>query len=152
MKGNYMSHRHTAFLLAGSLWLAAACLAQGTLQVKQSAEPNLTEEQQKEFLLNAKVVGSKQSSKGITHPSDLTLSEGELTHLASFNTVDEHKEEMHFDDGHTELNFVDSYHYNIAAYELAKLVGMSDVIPVYVERQWNGKKGFSVLVHTQEVG
>jgi len=59
---------------------------------------------------------------------------------------------MHFDDGHTELNFVDSYHYNIAAYELAKLVGMSDVIPVYVERQWNGKKGFSVLVHTQEVG
>ncbi len=48
---------------------------------------------------------------------------------------------MTFADGRTELNFVDSYHYNIAAYELAKLAGTNDMIPVTVERRWNGQTG-----------
>ena len=39
------------------------------------------------------------------------------------------------------LNFVDSYKYNIAAYELAALVGMDNMVPVYVERRWNGHLG-----------
>ena len=35
--------------------------------------PNLTKDQIKQFLLTAKVVKSKQSSKGITNPWRLTL-------------------------------------------------------------------------------
>jgi hypothetical protein len=136
-----MFYARTSFLLALSLWLSAACLAQGPLLGSQRNEPNVTEEQQKEFLLNAKVVGSKQLGKGITHPWRLTLSDGNLTHDAAFQPVDEHKQEMQFVDGRTEFNFVDSYHYDIAGYELAKLVGMSDMIPVTVERKWNGQMG-----------
>jgi hypothetical protein len=40
-----------------------------------------------------------------------------------------------------EINFVDSYKYNIAAYILAGMLGLNDLVPVYVERTCNGKKG-----------
>ena len=43
----------------------------------------------KQFLLNARVVNSRQSSKGITNPWRLTLSDGTVTHEASFQSVDE---------------------------------------------------------------
>jgi len=107
----------------------------------QVAEPKLTEDQQTEFLLHADVVNSKQLGKGITHSWRLTLSNGELTHDAAFQPVYERKTEMRFSDGHTELNFIDSYHYDIAGYELAKLLGMSDMVPVTVARNWNGQTG-----------
>ena len=45
---------------------------------------------------------------------------------------------MQFNDGHVEINFVDSYKYNIAAYGIAELLGLDDMMPVYVERKWNG--------------
>ena len=41
----------------------------------------------------------------------------------------------------TELNFVDSYKYNIAAYEIARLLDLDHMMPVYVERRWNGQIG-----------
>ena len=48
---------------------------------------------------------------------------------------------MAYGDGHTEINFKDSYHFNIAAYRLARLLGMDNMIPVYLERKWNGNSG-----------
>ena len=39
-------------------------------------------------------------------------------------------------DGHTEMNFVDSYKYNLAAYQLAEMLGVEDMLPVYVERKY----------------
>jgi hypothetical protein len=103
-------------------------------------EPTLSKEQIKQFLLTAKVVGSKSASKGITGTSRLTLSDGTVTHDASFQGVDEHKPVKQLAMG-TELNFVDSYKYNIAAYALAELIGMDDMLPVYVERKWKGQAG-----------
>ncbi len=105
-----------------------------------SDEPTLTKEQIKQFLLSAKVMNSRRSKKGITHPWRLTLSDGTVTHDASFQSIDEHKASMQLDAG-TELNFVDSYKYNIAAYELAELLGLDDMLPVYVERKWQGNVG-----------
>jgi hypothetical protein len=128
-------------LFVVSACLAAVSLAQRPAEGGPGDEPSLTEDQKQQFLLNAKVVNSKQLGKGTTHPWRLTLSDGQVTHDAAFQPIDEHKSVMKFDDGRTELNFVDSYHYNIAAYELAKLVGMDDMIPVYVERRWNGQVG-----------
>jgi hypothetical protein len=104
-------------------------------------EPTLTKEQIKQFLLTAKVVNSHEAKKGVTHTSRLTLSDGTLTHDASFQPIDEHKTEYKFADGHSEMNFVDSYKYNIAAYGLAELLGMDDMLPVYVERKWEGHVG-----------
>jgi hypothetical protein len=104
-------------------------------------DPTLSKEQMREFLLKAKVVTSKHTRKGITDPWRLTLSDGTVTHEGVFQAIDEHKTSMQFADGHTEFNFVDSYKYNIAAYELADLLGMDNMIPMYVERKWNGHVG-----------
>jgi hypothetical protein len=86
------------------------------------------------------VVKSQQSNKGITNPWRLTLTDGTVTHDASFQPIDEHKARMETIRG-TELAFVDSYKYNIAAYRLAELLGIDDMLPVYVERSWEGKSG-----------
>lgn len=104
-------------------------------------EPALSKEQIKQFLLTAKVTGSRPASKGITSTFRLTLSDGTVTHDAHFQPVDEHKPMMKFSDGRTEMNFVDSYKNNLAAYALAELIGFDDMMPVYVERKVNGKMG-----------
>ena len=108
--------------------------------LKAASDPP-SKEEIKQFLLSARVVNSRQSTKGITNPWRLTLSDGAVTHDASFQSVDEHKTRMEFDDGHVELDFVDSYKYNLAAYRLAELLGLEDIMPVYVERKWNGRSG-----------
>jgi hypothetical protein len=127
------------FLRLRLILVAVVCLTCGLLAVAAD-EPTLTKEQIKQFLATAKVVNSRQSAKGITGTSRLTLSDGTVTHDASFQAIDEHKSEMKLA-MNTELNFVDSYKYNIAAYALAELIGMDDMLPVYVERKWAGKTG-----------
>jgi hypothetical protein len=101
----------------------------------------LTKEQIKQFLQTAEVIKSKPSPRGVTHPLRLTLSNGTITHDASFQSIDEHKSETKLESGKVEINFVDSYKYNIAAYQLAELLGLDDMLPVYVERKWQGKTG-----------
>jgi hypothetical protein len=113
--------------------LATFCLAQ--------EEAQLTPEQQQEFLLNAKVIRQRQTSTGTTSPYRLTLTDGQITHDALFQPVEERRPFKQFSSGKSEINFVDSYLYNLAAYELAKLLGMDDMLPVTVLRQWNGKPG-----------
>jgi hypothetical protein len=110
-------------------------------QNNASTEPKLTEEQEKQFLLHAKVIKSRQTSRGVTNPWRLTLTDGTLTHDAIFQPIDERKPVFQGSDGHSELNFRDSYHFNIAGYEVAKLLGLDNMVPVYVERKWNGNGG-----------
>jgi hypothetical protein len=118
---------------------AVVCLT-CTRFVPASGEPTLTKEQIRQFLLTAKVVKSEHTKKGITEPWRLTLTDGTLTHDASFQAIEEHKATKQLASG-TELGFVDSYKYNIAAYQLAELLGIDDMLPVYVERKWNGDSG-----------
>ena len=108
-----------------------------------SVEPNLTEEEMRQFLLTADVVKSKTTKKGVTRPYVLTLrsKDGSLTHDAGFQSVDIDKPFEKFDDGTTEISFRDTYHFNIAAYEIAKLLGLERMMPVTVERKWSGKTG-----------
>jgi hypothetical protein len=113
----------------------------GCAPLLSAAGDTLTKEQMKEFLLKAKIIKSSQSQKGITNPWHLVLSDGTLTHDGSFQSIDEHKASMQFGNGQVEYNFVDSYKYNIGAYELAELLGIDDMLPVYVERKWNGQLG-----------
>src|ERR1700680_2452903 len=91
------------------------------LFVVASDEPTLNKEQITQFLLTAKVVKSEHTKKGITEPWRLTLTDGTVTHDASFQAIDEHKATKQLASG-TEMNFVDSYKYNIAAYQLAELL------------------------------
>ena len=132
----YLPNLHCRRLITLSLiFLFLASLATA------SDETSLTKEQIKHFLLTAKIIASKQSGKGITHPWRLTLSDGTITHDASFQGVNEFKSNIRFASGATELNFKDSYKYNIAAYSLAELLGIEDMLPVYVERKWKGDAG-----------
>ena len=104
-------------------------------------EPTLSKEQIKQFLLTAKVLSSRPVHVGVTSTLRLTLSDGTLTHDAHFQPVEERKAVMKFADGRTELNFVDSYKYNIAAYALAELIGFDHMMPIYVERKVDGRAG-----------
>jgi hypothetical protein len=124
-------------------------LAFPALSYSQAAVPapsaELSVEQIKTFLKDAKVIRTGNTSKGVTAPKRLTLSDGNITHDAVFQAIDDHQSVMQLGGGgrqsSTELNFVDSYKYNIAAYELAELLGLGHMMPVYVERRWNGQVG-----------
>jgi hypothetical protein len=123
------------FLVAVTIFVLCPVTLTGT------DEPTLSKDQIKQFLLTAKVIRSRPANKGITSTFRLTLSDGTLTHDAHFQPVDEHKSIMKFSDGRTEMNFVDSYKNNLAAYALAELIGFDDMMPVYVERKVDGKTG-----------
>src|SRR5258708_37854928 len=76
-----------------------------SLGARAGDDAPLSKEQIKHFLQTAEIIKSKQSSKGVTHPWRLTLTDGALTHAASFQPVDEHKAEMKLESGTVELNF-----------------------------------------------
>jgi hypothetical protein len=116
-------HRPLARLLFGVL----ACLTI-PLAAHAADDTALTKEQIKQFLLTAEIIKSRPSSKGVTHPWRLTLSNGAITHDASFQSIDEHQSEMRLASGKVELGFVDSYKYNIAAYRLAELLGLDEIL------------------------
>ena len=109
--------------------------------VKAADATTLTKEQIKHFLLTAKIVASTPAGRGVTETWRFTLSDGTLTHDASFQSIDQHKTNVRLSSGRRELIFVDSYKYNIAAYALAELLGLDDMLPVYVERRWKGTPG-----------
>ena len=105
----------------------------------------LSVDQIRVFLKNAKVTKTRNTDKGVTAPKRLTLSDGTITHDAVFQAIDDHQHVANLGGGgrqaSTELNFVDSYKYNIAAYEISRLLGLDHMMPVYVERKWNGQTG-----------
>ena len=107
--------------------------------------PELSVAQIKDFLKNAKVIKTRSTTKGVTAPKRLTLSDGVTTHDAVFQAIDDRKSVMQLGGGGrqatTELNFVDSYKYNIGAYELARLLGLEYMMPVYIERRVDGQLG-----------
>ena len=113
--------------------------------VAAAPSADLSVEQIKTFLKSAKVVKVANTSKGVTAPRRLTLSDGVTTHDAVFQAIDDHQQVANLargvGAGTTELRFVDSYKYNIAAYEVATLLGLETMMPVYVERRWDGKTG-----------
>jgi hypothetical protein len=101
----------------------------------------LTREQMAEFLSTARIVSARDIPKGVTQPVRLTLTDGTMTHDAAFSTIDERIGIMRFKTGRVELDFVDSYKHNVAAYRLAVLLGMDDMMPVTVERSWKRQAG-----------
>lgn len=101
--------------------------------------PSLTDQEKEEFLRTAKVIRSREVGIGINNTSRVTLTDGRITHDAHLTTVDIYKHEHRTARG-TELNFRDSYRYNIAAYKLDRLLGLN-MVPVSVERKVGGDTG-----------
>jgi hypothetical protein len=89
------------------------------------------------FLSKGKILSVREAGAGVTGSQRATVSHGSLTHDVHIQSVDIAKPV--FEAGqHTELNFKDSYRFNIAGYRLAQLVGIRTV-PMSVERNVNGK-------------
>jgi len=120
--------------------VVATCLL-GIPLATAANDTTLTNKEIEEFLLTAKIVGAKPAQIGSTHSLRLTLSDGKLTHDAHYQPIDEHKAITQMANGRTEMNFADSYKYNIAAYRLAEMLGLDDMVPVYIERKYKGDSG-----------
>ena len=106
----------------------------------QATDPTLwTPQQKREFLLTAKVVKTRYISEGITGSKRVTLTDGDFTHDAQFQDVDVWKMTHHSGAG-TEIDFRDSYRFNIAAYLLDGMLGLG-MTPVSVERTLSGERG-----------
>lgn len=127
-------------LLVSSLLIGSAVL----LSQEPAAAPaaKLTREQMAEFLLKAKILKTKSAPKGITNTVRATLSDGRLTHDAHFQTIDEAKQRFEGTRG-TEINFKDTWKFNLAAYRLGLMLGIDNMIPMSVERKISGKQGSS---------
>jgi hypothetical protein len=127
----------------GVLGIAAAFTTLGAGHLL-AGQADLTVEEQLAFLKNAKVIASRPIGKGITGALRLTLSDGRLTHDAAFQKVDEKTTDQEIRAGKKragELRFVDSYRYNIAAWEMARLLGLEAMMPPTVERRYRGEIG-----------
>lgn len=138
--------RRTGGVFVVLLLTALACPPLAAAQTALTAPaPELSVEQIKTFLKTAKITHTRSTTKGVTAPKRVTLSDGVITHDAVFQAIDDHQQVVTLGGGGrmatTELNFVDSYKYNIAAYEIARLLGLDHMMPVYVERKWNGQTG-----------
>ncbi len=100
------------------------------------ATRTLAAEQMEQFLLNARLVSVRPVRQGITGTRRATFTDGQLTHDVQIQTVDEARATFETPRG-VELDFKDSYRYNIAAYRLAVLLGL-DNVPVSVSRSFQG--------------
>ena len=117
-----------SILSSGALLLPVA----GAFSQAPSAT-SLSDEEKAQFLLTAKVLRTNTIPIGVTLSKKAVLSDGRQTHEAHIQTIDVSKA-AHPTPRGTELNFRDSYKFNIAAYRLDRLLNLN-MVPVSVERR-----------------
>jgi hypothetical protein len=131
-----MARRVALLTLLAMAWGVVPCTAQAAAIITQ---PVLTPQEMEDFLLHAPIVATKKKApRGVTDARRVTLSDGRTTHDAQIQDVDIQK--AIFDGGpkHSEVNFKDTYRYNVAAYRLSRLLGLEEV-PMSVLRTVGGK-------------
>ena len=126
--------RRTLILgLCFSLGLAGLVAGQDAV----APAPPLAPSDMEAFLLKARILELRDAGGGVTGSQRAKLSDGRLTHDVHVQSVDIARPV--FEAGaKTELNFKDTYRFNIAGYRLARLIGL-DTVPMSVERAINGK-------------
>jgi hypothetical protein len=113
------------------------CLA-AAMMVMPVAAAELTLAEREQFLKTAEIVKQKSAGMGVTGSSKATLQTSDLTHAAHVQTIDETKAKFESTRG-LEMNFRDSYKFNIAAYEVAKLLDLN-MVPPSVSRTVKGTR------------
>ena len=129
---------HMRLLIAVVLLIAAPWPSSAQNLAPAPPAATLGPAEMEKFLLDGRIIKKKESSKGVTSAYRVTLSDGVVTHDAQVQNVDIAK--PYFDVGpkKSEVNFKDSYRYNVAAYRLAVALGL-DNVPMSVERIVDGK-------------
>jgi hypothetical protein len=124
----------TPIVPLGLALFAATLAVAGQGHALTSAQ--LTPSEMEAFLLQAKIVDIREAGGGVTGSQRATLTDGVFTHDVHIQSVD--ISQSIFKAGrYTELNFKDTYRFNIAGYRLARLLGLN-VVPMSVERTVNG--------------
>ncbi len=95
--------------------------------------------QKEHFLQTAPIISTEYAGKGITNSQKVMLSDGVVTHAAHVQTIDISMPLFKGKDGSQERDFRDSWKFNVAAYRLAKLLNLTDMVPVCVARVVDGK-------------
>jgi len=134
-----------AVLLSAALvFIAAGALA--TVQLQHAwLDPNgeplpfTVEEEVLEFLATAEVVETVDELRGVTRPRKMLLDNGVLRMHAVFRDLDERRDRRRFR-GRTHPVFRDSYQFEVAAYELSRMLGF-DAVPPTVLRRVHGTSG-----------
>lgn len=126
--------------LFAALLLAASLHIEATVPEPSYGLP-LRGEAAERFLRTARVISIRAlKSKAVTRPKKVELSDGSLTWSAVFKTIYEYQPVKRFDNGEVELNFTDSFEYEIAAYELDKMLNLG-IVPPAVRRRINSEVG-----------
>jgi hypothetical protein len=128
--------RSLAIAVVVSIVGTGPCLAQGT--DPSLTLPTLTPHEMERFLLQADIVATRSSKKGVTQARRVTLSDGRVRHDAQIQDVNIALPIFDVGPKNSEVNFKDTYRYNIAGYRLSRLLGL-DNVPMSVERKVSGK-------------
>ena len=131
-----VTRRSFAFALVLTVAGLRPCLAQDT--AAPAAPPQLAVEEMQSFLQHANITATKSTKKGVTSAKRVTLSDGRVTHDAQLQDVDIALPIFDVGPKNSEVDFKDTYRYNIAGYRLSRLLGL-DNVPMSVERKVNGK-------------
>ena len=124
--------RRPAWLICAGVSLCAS------LSFVQAQQMSCAEMEQ--FLREARITNIRDTPKGVTHPKRATLESGSLKHDAGIQTFDGRLKSLSPGRGSIELNVRDYWGYNIAGYELAKLLSIN-MVPPYVKRSVEGSSG-----------
>jgi hypothetical protein len=127
------------FIVLGFSIGIALAASNGTFNglAEDPVRSGLTDAEKEEFLLKAKVVRKRSLSVGVTGTHRLTMTDGTSTYDAHLQTIDQTKPYFQGDAG-TEVNFRDSYKYNVAAYRLDRMINLN-MVPVSVLRKVEGR-------------
>jgi hypothetical protein len=90
-------------------------------------------------MLTADIGQGQYAGKGITNSQKSILSDGQTTHAAHIQAIDVYTPLFKGKDGSQEQDFKDSWKFNVAAYRLAKLLNLTDMVPASVARTVDGK-------------
>lgn len=101
--------------------------------------PFQEDEEVLDFLATARVVSTKRLSEGVNGIDKVLLEKVGVRAHAAFRDVSIHKRRMELP-GAVRLDFRDDCIFELAAYRLARLLGLTNVPPV-VQREVEGRKG-----------
>lgn len=130
---------HNRRVLAAGLilWVGVGSMACWALDQPKTPSPKLTCEEMEAFLRTAEIGPQRDIPTGVTNPKQATLNDGKRKHDAGIQTKHESKVSFTTARG-TELNFKDWWEFNVAGYELAKILELN-MVPPYVERRVGGQ-------------
>jgi hypothetical protein len=127
--------------ISAGLAIVAPLVAQDSPEPKDTVlGPFMSRQEAEEFLRTAEIVKLKGELDGVTNPLRLTLDNGRIEHDAIYKRIDDRKFGVSPLGGTSEFDFKDSWKFEVAAYELDKLLSLN-MVPVTVERIYERRHG-----------